>query len=136
MKNKKTGFTLIELLVVISIIAILTVAGIVSFSRASMSARDAKRKADLETVRQAMVQYKANREDTGYPIGADDSGTFSAIVLELKGLGYLSAGDIEDPRTGTTGFDYTCNPSCTTSGFTITTGSEKNPAEPISVSNP
>ncbi|PJC43527.1 MAG: hypothetical protein CO039_03740, partial [Candidatus Pacebacteria bacterium CG_4_9_14_0_2_um_filter_34_50] len=64
-KNKKKGFTLIELLVVATIITILSAIGLVSFVNAGQGARDAKRKADLETVRQALV---LRRSDLGnYP---------------------------------------------------------------------
>ncbi|NCN07040.1 MAG: type II secretion system protein [Candidatus Pacebacteria bacterium] len=115
MKNRKAGFTLIELLVVISIIAILTVAGIISFNKAGQSARDAKRKADLETVRQAMVQYRANREGTGgYPTGA--SGSFTDIVGVLYAADYLGTNDIKDPRDPSQ--SYSCE-SCTTTSFTL-----------------
>ncbi|NCS87105.1 MAG: prepilin-type N-terminal cleavage/methylation domain-containing protein, partial [Candidatus Pacebacteria bacterium] len=66
-KNKKKGFTLIELLVVATIITILSAIGLVSFVNAGKGARDAKRKADLETVRQALV---LRRSDLGnYPSG-------------------------------------------------------------------
>jgi len=123
MKKRKTGFTLIELLVAISIIAILTVAGLISFSRASKVARDAKRKADLETVRQAMVQFKANREDPDngdpgqYPssLGLSEF-RFSTIVQELYDKEYLSTADIKDPRSPTT--NYSCE-SCDKYGFTL-----------------
>ncbi|PIW08190.1 hypothetical protein COW38_01240, partial [Candidatus Collierbacteria bacterium CG17_big_fil_post_rev_8_21_14_2_50_45_7] len=43
----KKGFTLIELLVVITIIATLIGVASVSYSRATKSARDARRKTDL-----------------------------------------------------------------------------------------
>ena len=56
------AFTLIELLVVATIIGVLMSIAIVSFSNAQRNSRDAKRKADLETVRQALVLY---RQDTG-----------------------------------------------------------------------
>lgn len=61
MKNhsKKSGFTLIELLVVMTIIVLISVVGILNFREASKSARDGKRKTDLETVRQALVLYKS-----------------------------------------------------------------------------
>lgn len=57
----KKGFTLIELLVVSTIIAVLSAIGIASFVNAGKSARDAKRKADLETVRQALVLYRSDK---------------------------------------------------------------------------
>lgn len=56
------GFTLIELLVTISIIAVLTVIGLVSFSTAGAKARDSKRKDDLRNVAQALEIYlQANK---------------------------------------------------------------------------
>lgn len=57
-KPARKGFTLVELLVVISIIAILSVIGITVFSSAQKSARDAKRRADLQALRLALEQYK------------------------------------------------------------------------------
>mgnify|MGYP002363304913 CR=1 FL=1 len=55
MLNKRPAFTLIELLVVITIMIVLMSIGIASFSSDGKSARDAKRRSDLETIRQAMV---------------------------------------------------------------------------------
>ncbi len=52
------GFTLIELLVVIAIIAILSVVGITVFTGVQKSARDAKRRGDIEAISKAYeVQY-------------------------------------------------------------------------------
>ncbi len=76
---------MIELLVVATIIILLTTLGVVSYRQASISSRNAKRKADLETVRQALV---LRRSDAGsYP-----SGTFSVVVGTLVDEGYLSDG--------------------------------------------
>lgn len=50
----KRGFTLVELMVVISIISILSVIGIVLYSNAQKSARDTKRKADINAIVTAM----------------------------------------------------------------------------------
>jgi len=55
-QNNK-GFTLIELLVVIAIIGLLASVVMVSFPQAQYSARDAERKQDLNTIRQALEQY-------------------------------------------------------------------------------
>ncbi|HPT66316.1 MAG TPA: type II secretion system protein [Candidatus Woesebacteria bacterium] len=65
MKNKK-GFTLIELIVSITIIAVLTVAGVISYGGANKKARDNRRMADLEKIRIALELY---RQGTGssYP---------------------------------------------------------------------
>lgn len=59
------GFTLVELLVVISIMAILGVIGVTIFSNTQRTARDAKRKADIAAMSDAM---EANYiQGTGYP---------------------------------------------------------------------
>lgn len=55
----KQGFTLIELLVVISIIGVLIGLSFVGFTNARQSARDGKRKTDLESIRSALVLYKS-----------------------------------------------------------------------------
>jgi len=59
-RNKKLGFTLIELLVVISIIVIITSLSLFGIQNVRKSARDAKRKSDLETIRGALEMYKSD----------------------------------------------------------------------------
>lgn len=54
----KRGFTLIELLVVISIIAILSVVGVTVFSSVQNNAKISATKAELKTLRDAMIRYK------------------------------------------------------------------------------
>ncbi len=56
----KKGFTLIELLVVISIIGILLALSIFGLQGARESARDSKRKADLELIRSGLEFYKSD----------------------------------------------------------------------------
>jgi len=58
-KNRKTsaGFTLIELLVVIAVIGLLATIIAASVNSARVKARDAKRKADLANIVQAMELY-------------------------------------------------------------------------------
>jgi len=51
------GFTLVELLVVITIIAILSVIGIAVFTGVQKNARDARRKADVEAISQALEAH-------------------------------------------------------------------------------
>jgi prepilin-type N-terminal cleavage/methylation domain-containing protein len=66
------GFTLIELLVVVAIIVILTGIVLVSMMGARRVSRDARRKADLEEIRN---QLEICRTDDGkYPSGSLDSG--------------------------------------------------------------
>ena len=54
MKKSARGFTLVELLVVITIIAILAVVGITAFSGAQKTARDGRRRADIDSIAKAM----------------------------------------------------------------------------------
>ena len=60
MKNKK-GFTLIELIVSITIIAVLTVAGVISYGGANKKARDNRRMADLEKIRIQKIIADSNQ---------------------------------------------------------------------------
>jgi len=58
--KKKLGFTLIEILVVATIIGLLTAIGSSSYSQFTKQSRDAKRKADLESIRAALEMYRSN----------------------------------------------------------------------------
>lgn len=77
------GFTLIELLVVISIIGILLAVAVFGLQGARESARNARRKSDLELVRSGLEFYKA--DCSSYPV-TDIFGSSSLI-----GDGYTSA---------------------------------------------
>lgn len=100
LKKTVTGFTLIELLVVATIIIILTTIGLVSYSQTLQNSRNAKRKADLEVARQALVLFKA---DNGYYPNSDYVGLSATI-----GVGYVSALPA-DPKP--TLFSYTYAPA-------------------------
>lgn len=96
LKNKKSGFSLIELLVVTTIIIVLATIGVVSYRTASRNSRNAKRKADLEVMRQAMIMYRS--EEGAYP-----SGNFASVKTTLENGGYIVDGsEISDPQ----GNDY------------------------------
>lgn len=57
MRKTNKGFTLLELLVVIGIIALLVSFAAVSYSAAQKRARDSRRKADLNSMKNALEQY-------------------------------------------------------------------------------
>lgn len=65
----KSGFTLVELLVVISIIAILSVIGITVFSGVQKSARDARRRVDINSIANAM---EVNKTTADYSVPKTD----------------------------------------------------------------
>lgn len=83
-KLKPRGFTLIELLVAIAILAVLTSIGMVVYSKAQSSARDAKRKQDLRAVATALeIYYQSNGR---YPCtgvsGIDYSGSTPSFWID------------------------------------------------------
>lgn len=59
--SKRYGFTLIELLVSISIIAVLSMIGLVMYSSVYKSSRDAKRKSDIKFIQSALEDYHADQ---------------------------------------------------------------------------
>lgn len=119
LKNMRTnqhpasGFTLIELLVVATILIVLTTIGAVSYRAATINSRNAKRKADLEIVRQAMMLYK---QDTGYYTSTASAANTSsgAAFTSLLSIysNYLTTGldTLADPKTDTT---YYYRSTCT-----------------------
>lgn len=62
MRTVRNGFTLIELLVVISIIAILSTIGLLTYSSVLEQGRDSKRQADLRLIQSALEQYHADQK--------------------------------------------------------------------------
>lgn len=64
----KKGFTFIEILVVVTIIALLSAVGAISYSQFTKQSRDAKRKADIEQIRAAVEMYRSNNGQ--YPLNS------------------------------------------------------------------
>ena len=94
MLKKQRAFTMIELLVSATIIILLTTAGLISFSQAAISSRNAKRKADLETMRQSLTLYK---QDNAY-YSTSSTLDFNDLVTSLYEDEYLSESVLVDPK--------------------------------------
>lgn len=97
-ESKASGFTLIELLIVMTIIAILVSLALVSYQASRKSARDGKRKTDLESIRGALEMFRA--DNSAYPEG---SGEANSALGPLLG-DYLSI-----PSDPITGYQYYYN---------------------------
>ncbi|MGB9585894.1 MAG: type II secretion system protein [Anaerolineales bacterium] len=100
MKDKsnqtKSGFTLIELLTTMTIIAVLAGLALVSLQGARKSARDGKRKADLEQIRSALEMC---RSDTGsYPAGPLYSGQNISCGVPAQTYLQIPADPLPDRR--------------------------------------
>lgn len=96
-KISKNGFTLIELLVVATIIIVLTTIGLVSYRTVSRNSRNAKRKADIETVRQAAIMYRSETGDYPEWTGDTQNERFNSWVTTLFAAGYLTESAFTDP---------------------------------------
>ena len=98
--NKQKGFTLIELMVSVTIIAVLTVIGVINFGGTNKKARDGRRMSDLEKIR---VALEINRQEKG---------SYPTVLTTLNTNGYLQATPL-DPKAGFlynfvgTSFSYT-----------------------------
>lgn len=108
--HHQKGFTLIELLVVISIIAILSAIGLVTFANVLKSSRDAKRQSDLRFIQSALEEYHADQ--IYYPASLPSPGT--AFVFGTKTyLNQIPA----DPKSPTQDYSYVAS-GCTSSKCT------------------
>lgn len=84
--KNKNAFTLIELIVSITIIALLTVVGIVSYGPFNKKSRDSRRMTDLENIRLSLELYR-NQTGYTYPVSLDtikDAKYLSTIPLDPK----------------------------------------------------
>ncbi len=99
-ERKIGGFTLLELLVVIGIIAILVGFATISYGAAQVRARDSRRKADLNSVQDALEQYYSANTFV-YPATCSTASTFLASSWPV------------DPGA------YTYTENCTTSTYCI-----------------
>ena len=92
------AFTLVEILVVVTIVALLAVGGLVTYTQFGYQSRNARRKADIEQIRAALEMYRSNSDYSSYPNNVTD------LVPD-----YLKSVPI-DPKTSTA-YTYTGSPT-------------------------
>lgn len=89
---KHRAFTLVELLVVIAIIGLLSTVAVVALNASRISARDAKRIADLRQIRLALSEYYL---DNGFypssPCGYDCNGYYNSFDANWNSSPFATA---------------------------------------------
>lgn len=109
--KKNNGFTLIEILVVVTIIVLLTAAGLVSYSVFLKQSRDVRRKADLAQVSAALEMYRSNNDT--YPTTGLSQLTGPTIYIQTVPT---------DPKNPTYTYYYTATASDYTLGAYLENG--------------
>lgn len=124
-KRNNKGFTLIELLVVIAIIGALSAAVMVMLTGPQRSARDGKRKSDLEMIRQGLELYRA---DCGnYPaalpaVGSNLTGTNGSSTSPCYNQNIYIRNRPADPR----GYTYVYSAGAGNRTYTLCGSLERN----------
>lgn len=88
-KARRNGFTLIEILVVSTIVVVISAIGLVSYSGAQVSARDAQRKQDLDNTRTILLLYRS--ENGQFPIAQINPQSTLTFSFPRKVLNQLSS---------------------------------------------
>ncbi len=112
-KNSYKGFTLIELLVVISIIGVLAAVSIFGLSGARESARDARRKSDLELIKSGLELYRADCNTYPSTLGTSLSGSGATTACATTNT-YITSVPV-DPIPASKSYRY----ATTSSGYEI-----------------
>lgn len=110
--NTSKGFTLIELLVTIAIIAIISVVAVALFGNIQADARDGKRRAELESLANAL---EVNKTGGG--------GNYNPILASQLGGGLFPSGSTtrsDDPQ----GYPYCISSSATSTPPTALTNAQ------------
>lgn len=96
----KKGFTLMEFLVVISIIAVLSTIGLITFQGTTTKTRDAVRKNDLNTLATALEIYFQKNQGK-YILGSGSCQQDNANSTFYADIKQYIIGDVpKDPKTG------------------------------------
>lgn len=124
MKKIHGGFTFVELMVVMAITGIIFAISIVTYTNVTRGSRDARRKADLESIRQALELHRSYCGS--YPAAVVGDGKIECgTPLQT----YMTKVPM-DPKTDIS-YDY----DLTATGYTLTATLE-NPEGPYTVTNP
>ncbi len=122
MKETNKGFTFVELMVVIGIASIMFAVATVSFRDITKNSRDARRRTDMESIRQALELYRSynGAYPTGIyldctPIGGSLTGICSGTQL------YMTTTPV-DPKDNLTQYVY----ARTATTYTLTSNSMEN----------
>lgn len=122
----KNGFTLIELLVVISIIGVLVGVSIFGLSGARESARDARRKSDLELIKADLEIYKADCNNYPNSLGSTLNGAGSSASCSVSNT-YISSTPV-DPISSSKTYRY----ATTATGYEICASLEQQGLSTVS----
>jgi len=96
-KLNNKGFTLVELLVVITIIGILAATIGINYSTTKKTARDTKRKADMENVGAANELFYSQYKQYPNPNSTPEANDWTSLMSALNSSGYLTS-EIKDPK--------------------------------------
>lgn len=129
---KKNGFTFVELLVVITIMAVVFAAGVVSYTNISKNTRDARRRADLEAVRQALEMCRSiagKYPSSIYPVSNSIvcSDTNQTVTMKVTPL---------DPKPCAAHPDGKYSYSLVTGNYTLTADCMEDTTKVKTVTNP
>lgn len=106
----KKGFTLIELLIVIGIISILVAMEMFVYLNSQKTARDGKRRADLENVRAAIEQYRSS--NNSYPASMTFNTNCNTNGPLTDGSSNIYVNPLpSDPKCSNYRYDYSALPS-------------------------